>query len=113
MISDEVYGHLAFGSNPFVPMGVFGSTVPVLTLGSIAKRWIVPGWRLGWIVTSDPNGIFHQSGVGASSFPLHYITISIFDIVFIVTIILCFPGIESCICKFVVVLPILQPVYVV
>ncbi|KAL0001988.1 hypothetical protein SO802_015769 [Lithocarpus litseifolius] len=63
LISDEVYGHLAFGSNPFVPMGVFGSTVPVLTLGSIAKRWIVPGWRLGWIVTSDPNGIFHQSGV--------------------------------------------------
>ncbi|KAL0001989.1 hypothetical protein SO802_015770 [Lithocarpus litseifolius] len=62
VISDEVYGHLAFGSNPFVPMGVFGSTVPVLTLGSIAKRWIVPGWRLGWIVTSDPNGIFHQSG---------------------------------------------------
>ena len=65
MISDEVYGHLAFGSNPFVPMGVFGSIVPVLTLGSLSKRWIVPGWRLGWIVTSDLNGIFKESGVGA------------------------------------------------
>ncbi len=65
MISDEVYSHLAFGSNPFVPMGVFGSIVPILTLGSISKRWIVPGWRLGWIVTCDPNGIFQQSGVGA------------------------------------------------
>ncbi|XP_062153625.1 probable aminotransferase TAT2 [Alnus glutinosa] len=62
VISDEVYGHLAFGSNPFVPMGVFGSIVPVVTLGSISKRWIVPGWRLGWIVTNDPNGIFQQSG---------------------------------------------------
>uniref|UniRef100_A0A5B6Z680 Putative Tyrosine transaminase family protein n=1 Tax=Davidia involucrata TaxID=16924 RepID=A0A5B6Z680_DAVIN len=63
VITDEVYGHLAFGSNPFVPMGVFGSTVPVLTLGSISKRWIVPGWRLGWIVIIDPNDILHKSGI--------------------------------------------------
>ena len=63
MISDEVYGHLAFGSNPFVPMGVFGWTTPVITLGSLSKRWIVPGWRLGWLVTNDPYDILHKSGV--------------------------------------------------
>ena len=63
MISDEVYAHLAFGSTPFVPMGAFGSVVPVLTLGSISKRWIVPGWRIGWLVVADPNGILHKSGV--------------------------------------------------
>lgn len=63
VIADEVYDHLAFGNTPFVPMGVFGSIVPVLTLGSISKRWIVPGWRLGWLVTSDPNGILQDSGV--------------------------------------------------
>ncbi|KAA8526346.1 hypothetical protein F0562_008451 [Nyssa sinensis] len=63
VIADEVYGHLAFGSKPFVPMGVFGSTVPVLTLGSLSKRWIVPGWRFGWIVTIDPNDILHKSGI--------------------------------------------------
>ncbi|GMP53009.1 hypothetical protein CsSME_00018615 [Camellia sinensis var. sinensis] len=54
------YGHLAFGANPFVPMGVFGSVVPVLTLGSLSKRWIVPGWRLGWFVINDPNDIFRN-----------------------------------------------------
>ncbi|KAK6934232.1 Aminotransferase, class I/classII [Dillenia turbinata] len=58
VIADEVYGHLAFGDNPFVPMGIFGSMVPVFTLGSLSKRWIVPGWRLGWFVTCDPNGMF-------------------------------------------------------
>ncbi|KAM5578188.1 nicotianamine aminotransferase 1 [Rosa sericea] len=63
VIADEVYNHLTFGSTPFVPMGTFGSIVPVLTLGSISKRWIVPGWRLGWIATCDPNAILQNSGI--------------------------------------------------
>ncbi|XP_004303107.1 PREDICTED: S-alkyl-thiohydroximate lyase SUR1-like [Fragaria vesca subsp. vesca] len=63
VIADEVYDHLTFASTPFVPMGTFGSIAPVLTLGSISKRWIVPGWRLGWIVTCDPNGILQQTGI--------------------------------------------------
>uniref|UniRef100_A0A0E0MGA5 Aminotransferase class I/classII large domain-containing protein n=1 Tax=Oryza punctata TaxID=4537 RepID=A0A0E0MGA5_ORYPU len=61
--ANEVYAHLTFGQNKFVPMGVFGSVAPVLTLGSISKRWVVPGWRLGWIVTSDPNGVFQRTKV--------------------------------------------------
>ncbi|KAM7495086.1 hypothetical protein LguiB_029695 [Lonicera macranthoides] len=63
VIADEVYGHLAFGVNPFVQMGVFGSIVPVLTLGSLSKRWMVPGWRLGWIALSDPSGILEKYGI--------------------------------------------------
>lgn len=63
VISDEVYAHLAFGKNPFVPMGVFGSITPVVTLGSISKRWIVPGWRLGWLVINDTNGILQEHGI--------------------------------------------------
>ncbi|XP_043690036.1 probable aminotransferase TAT2 [Telopea speciosissima] len=63
VISDEVYDHITFGSKPFVPMGVFASIVPVLTLGSISKRWIVPGWRIGWLATNDPNGILKKTRV--------------------------------------------------
>ncbi|KAL7215923.1 hypothetical protein ACSBR1_027967 [Camellia fascicularis] len=63
VISDEVYDHLTFGINPFVAMGVFGSIAPVITVGSISKRWIVPGWRLGWLVTNDPNGILEKYGI--------------------------------------------------
>ena len=67
VISDEVYGHLTFGCNPFTPMGVFGHTVPVLTLSSISKRWAVPGWRLGWIVANDPYGVLKETKVNFHS----------------------------------------------
>ncbi|XP_020229357.1 tyrosine aminotransferase isoform X3 [Cajanus cajan] len=63
VISDEVYAHVTFGRNPFVPMGVFSSIVPVISIGSLSKRWFVPGWRIGWIATCDPRGIFQKTGV--------------------------------------------------
>ncbi|KAH9792291.1 putative aminotransferase TAT2 [Citrus sinensis] len=71
VIADEVYNHLAFGSTPYVPMGVFGSIVPVITLGSISKRWIVPGWRLGWLVTRFVDSI--KGCLNAASHPVTFI----------------------------------------
>ncbi|KAI3795287.1 hypothetical protein L1987_37938 [Smallanthus sonchifolius] len=54
VIADEVYAHQVFGEKPFIPMGVLGDIAPVLTLGSLSKRWNVPGWRFGWIAINDP-----------------------------------------------------------
>ncbi|KAI7741596.1 hypothetical protein M8C21_032138 [Ambrosia artemisiifolia] len=66
IISDEVYAHQVFADKPFIPMGVFGDIAPVLTIGSLSKRWVVPGWRFGWIAITDPTGILHQTGVAGS-----------------------------------------------
>ncbi|CAH8359953.1 unnamed protein product [Eruca vesicaria subsp. sativa] len=63
VISDEVYRHTIYGENPFVPMGIFTSIVPVVTLGSISKGWLVPGWRIGWMAMNDPNNVFKTTGV--------------------------------------------------
>lgn len=63
MIANEVYGHLVFGGNPFVPMNVFGSTMSIITLGSISNGWMVLGWQLGWLALSDLNGFLKKYGL--------------------------------------------------
>ncbi|CAN8326271.1 unnamed protein product [Cochlearia groenlandica] len=63
VISDEVYNKTIYGENAFVPMGIFASIVPVVTLGSISKGWLVPGWRIGWIAMHDPKNIFKTTRV--------------------------------------------------
>ncbi|KAL5864820.1 hypothetical protein ACOSQ3_002334 [Xanthoceras sorbifolium] len=59
----KLYGHLTFGSNPFVPMGVFAPIVPVITLGSISKRWAIAEYLKACLnIISDPvTFIQHQS----------------------------------------------------
>lgn len=32
-------------------------SVPIFTVSSLSKRYLVPGWRLGWIVISDVAGV--------------------------------------------------------
>ena len=63
VIADEVYKDITFGETPFVSMAEFADIVPVMLLGSISKRWCVPGWRFGWMATLDPHNIMKDSGV--------------------------------------------------
>ena len=73
LIADEVYDHYAFGYKPFVSMAEFAEIVPVVLLGAISKRWFVPGWRLGWMVTLDPHSIMKYSGVCCLAIDLHLV----------------------------------------
>ncbi|KAH6785523.1 hypothetical protein C2S51_037978 [Perilla frutescens var. frutescens] len=63
VIADELYRHLVFGSREFISMGMFGSITPVLTIGSMSKGWLIPGWRLGWVAACDPNRLLTTSGI--------------------------------------------------
>lgn len=38
-----------FSDSKFEPLATLSSNVPILSCGGLAKRWLVPGWRLGWI----------------------------------------------------------------
>lgn len=65
IISDEIYGTMIFGDGQFFPLGSLSKTVPILTVGGIAKEFIVPGWRLGWLILHDRNHLLKEVRIGA------------------------------------------------
>jgi len=65
IIADEIYEHFVFeGANKrYVPMASLTKTVPILSCGGLTKRYLIPGWRLGWITIHDANNLFKAGGV--------------------------------------------------
>ena len=37
--------------------------VPVLSVGALSKRWLVPGWRCGWLLVHDRGRALASAGV--------------------------------------------------
>ncbi|CAO3593482.1 unnamed protein product [Absidia cylindrospora] len=57
IIADEIYCDLVFKGNTFYSMASLTTEVPILSVGGLAKKWLVPGWRVGWIVVHDRHHI--------------------------------------------------------
>ncbi|KAG0258746.1 hypothetical protein DFQ27_004475 [Actinomortierella ambigua] len=57
-IADEIYCDLVFSGQEFFPLASLTTTVPVLSVGGLAKKYLVPGWRVGWVSIHDRNNIF-------------------------------------------------------
>jgi len=58
IIADEIYADMTFGSTEFVSIASVNASVPILVVGGISKKFVVPGWRLGWITIDDPLDVF-------------------------------------------------------
>lgn len=67
VIADEIYERLVFPEKRFVSMAAIGAQVPLLVCGGLAKRFLVPGWRLGWIAVHDPVGAFKDVRAGLNA----------------------------------------------
>lgn len=60
IIADEIYHQIVFPGSESIPIASLSDNVPVLSVGGLAKRFLVPGWRLGWIVIHDRHNAFAQ-----------------------------------------------------
>lgn len=58
IIADEIYDNFVFSDQEYIPIASLTETVPVLSCGGLTKRYLIPGWRMGWITVHDRNGIF-------------------------------------------------------
>ncbi|GAM19912.1 hypothetical protein SAMD00019534_030870, partial [Acytostelium subglobosum LB1] len=63
IISDEIYAGMTFGDSVFTPMAALTKTVPILSIGGIAKRFLVPGWRLGWVAVHHHGQFEHKQQI--------------------------------------------------
>lgn len=52
LISDEIYEDMTFPPHAYIPMSMVHKG-PLLTCSGLAKRFLVPGWRVGWILIQD------------------------------------------------------------
>lgn len=57
IIADEIYEHFVFSGNEYVAISALSKDVPVLTCGGLTKRFLVPGWRMGWLIVHDRQNI--------------------------------------------------------
>ena len=67
IIADEIYANLVFPGTPFFPLASLTETVPVLEVGGLAKEFLVPGFRVGWIVIHDTPAKRARGGEGLTA----------------------------------------------
>jgi tyrosine aminotransferase len=64
IIADEVYSRMTFGDEPFIACASVSPHVPVLSVCAMSKRWLAPGWRMGWLTVHDNDeGILKKAEV--------------------------------------------------
>ncbi|XP_035212539.1 tyrosine aminotransferase-like [Stegodyphus dumicola] len=58
IIADEIYEDFVFRGEAFHPIASLSTKVPILSCGGLTKKFLVPGWRMGWILIHDRQEIF-------------------------------------------------------
>ena len=51
---------MIFEGHVFYPIGSLSTSVPVLAVGGLAKVYLAPGWRLGWIIVYDKKNLMKE-----------------------------------------------------
>lgn len=53
ILADEIYGDMVFKTGKSHRIASLTTEVPVVACGGIAKQYLIPGWRVGWLMIHD------------------------------------------------------------
>ncbi|MEN6535580.1 MAG: pyridoxal phosphate-dependent aminotransferase [Bryobacteraceae bacterium] len=54
LITDECYGHLVYGRNPYSVASIPGARRSAIVVGSLSKTYAMTGWRIGFALAPPP-----------------------------------------------------------
>ncbi|XP_033201859.1 tyrosine aminotransferase isoform X2 [Bombus vosnesenskii] len=60
IIADEIYEHMVFPGRTFHSLASLSKEVPILSCSGLTKRFLVPGWRMGWIIIHDRQNVLEK-----------------------------------------------------
>ncbi|KAF3422163.1 hypothetical protein E2986_03462, partial [Frieseomelitta varia] len=60
IIADEIYEHMVFPGRTFHSLASLSRDVPILSCSGLTKRFLVPGWRMGWIIIHDRQNVLEK-----------------------------------------------------
>ncbi|XP_076248612.1 tyrosine aminotransferase [Calliopsis andreniformis] len=60
IVADEIYEHMVFPGRIFHSFASLSNEVPILSCSGLTKRFLVPGWRMGWIIIHDRQNVLEQ-----------------------------------------------------
>ena len=55
IFADEIYDKLILDGGSHVSMATLAPDVPVVTFNGLSKAYLVPGWRMGYVVVTGPS----------------------------------------------------------
>jgi alanine-synthesizing transaminase len=59
VMADEIYDKLVFDSE-FTNMASIAGDVPTISFNGLSKSYLVPGWRMGWMIFHNPDGVMTE-----------------------------------------------------
>lgn len=61
IIADEIYADMVFEGEVFTSLSSLTTEVPILSCRGLAKQYLLPGWRVGWITVHDRHDRFKET----------------------------------------------------
>ncbi|CDW72785.1 tyrosine aminotransferase [Stylonychia lemnae] len=60
ILADEVYFGIVYPGKEYHPFANLSKDVPILSINSLSKTCLLPGWRFGWVIVYNRHGYFDK-----------------------------------------------------